>query len=121
MATTVSPGRKRVNVSWKVGATTYQSSMADNSTKGSLFGVMGFTDKGENSEPGAVVISRSTALENGLLIALVAECKTGNRLTYKKIYVPTPKVEETIKGGQGKTIGSATVTKIRSVKHRVYL
>lgn len=121
MAATVSPGKKRVNVSWSVGATKYQTSMADNSTKGSLFALMGFTDKGENTEAGAVIINRATALDNGLLIALVAECKLGNRQTYKKIYVPTTKVEETIKSGIGKTIGTATVTKVRSVKHRVYV
>ena len=118
---TVSPGRKRVNVTWQVGVTKYQTSMADSGTKGSLFALMGFTDKGENSDKDAVTLKRADCLENGLLIPLVAECRQGNRTSYKKIYVPTPKVEETIKGGAGKTIGAATVQKVRGVKHRVFI
>ncbi len=118
---TVSPGRKRVNVTWQVGTQTYQTSLADNSTKGSLFALMGFTDRGQNPVKDALTLKRADCLENGLLIPLVAECRLGGRTTYKKIYVPTPKVEETIKGGAGKTIGSATVSKIRGLKHRVFI
>jgi hypothetical protein len=121
MAATVSPGRRRVNVTWQVGTQKYQTSMADSSTKGSLFALMGFTDKGENSDKDAITLKRTDALENGLLIPLVAECRQGGRSTYKKIYVPTTKVEETIKGAAGKTIGPATVQKIRGIKHRVLI
>jgi hypothetical protein len=118
---TVSPGRKRVNVTWQVGTQKYQTSIADSSTKGSLFALMGFTDKGENSDKDAIILKRSDCLENGLLIPLVAECRIGGRSSYKRIYVPTPKVEETIKSGAGKTIGSATVSKVRGIKHRVFI
>lgn len=120
MATpTVAPGRKRVNVEFTLGGKVYSLKMADNSTKGTLFALMGYTDKGDNTTTGATVLKREGALDNGLIVPMIADCKKGSRTSTKKIYVPVDKLEETIKQGAGKTIGALSVIKVRGIRVRV--
>jgi hypothetical protein len=123
-ATAVDPKRVRQNVEFTTsgtGAQTYSISMANSNTQGTLFGLMGFSDKGNKITAGATKISRADALSNGLLIPMTADCIRGNRTVSRKIYVPVAKLEETIKGAPGKTIGTLQVTKVRGIVHRVFI
>lgn len=119
-ATPVNPSKKRVNVTWTVGDDKYQSSVSAGFTKGTLFTLMGYTDKGESDEAGAIILDRSDAIANGLLIKMIARCKEGTRRVSRTIYVPTNKIEDTVKGAKGKTIGSAQVLKVVSPRKRTY-
>lgn len=115
----VAPGRKRVHVEFTQAGQVYSIKMADSNTKGSLFALMGFTDKGDKVTDGATILTRDGALDNGLVVPMIADCKQGSRTTTKKVYIPVGKLEETIKNGGGKTIGSLTVIKIRGIRVRV--
>jgi hypothetical protein len=118
----VDPKRKRVNVEFAAtgaGAQVYSTKMANSNTEGTLFTLMGYTDKGDAITAGATKVSRSDALQNGLIVPMIAQCSRGNRSVTRKIYVPVNKLEETIKQGPGKTIGTLQVQKIRGVVHRV--
>jgi hypothetical protein len=115
----VAPGRKRVNVEFTLGGQVYSLKMADDNTKGTLFSLMGYTDKGDKTTAGATILKREGALDNGLIVPMMADCKKGNRTSTKKVYIPVDKLEETIKQGGGKTIGTSTVVKIRGIRVRV--
>jgi hypothetical protein len=115
----VAPGRKRVNVEFTQGGQVYSLKMADSNTKGTLFSLMGFTDKGDKVTAGATILTRDGALDNGYVVPMMADCKQGSRSTTKKVYIPVGKLEETIKSSNGKTIGSTTVTKVRGIRVRV--
>jgi hypothetical protein len=115
----VSPGRKRVHVEFTAGGKVYSLKMADSNTKGTLFGLMGYTDKADKVTDGATILTRDGALDNGLVVPMIADCKQGSRTTTKKIYIPVGKLEETIKNGGGKTIGALSVIKVRGIRVRV--
>jgi hypothetical protein len=118
----IDPKRKRVNVEFTTtgtGGQTYSTKMANSNTEGTLFALMGYTDKGEKITDGATKASRSDLLQNGLIVPMIAQCSRGTRSVTRKIYVPVSKLEETIKQGPGKTIGTLKVQKIRGVVHRV--
>ncbi len=115
----VAPGRKRVHVEFTLGGKIYSLKMADSNTKGTLFGAMGYSDKGDKVSTGATILTRDGALDNGLIVPMVADCKKGSRTSTKKIYIPVDKLEETIKTGAGKTIGPLTVIKVRGIRVRV--
>jgi hypothetical protein len=115
----VAPGRKRVNVEFTQGGQVYSLKLADSNTKGTLFPLMGYTDKGDKTTAGATILTRDGALDNGLVVPMIADCKQGSRTTTRKIYIPVGKLEETIKNGGGKTIGALSVIKIRGVRVRV--
>lgn len=121
----VDPKRQRVNVEFSTtgssggAANVYSCKMANSNTQGTLFTLMGYTDKGDKVTNGAIPITREQALENGLIIRMVADCKRGNRTMTREIYVPTNKLEETIKGAQGKTIGTLQVLKVRGARVRL--
>jgi hypothetical protein len=116
----VAPGRKRVHVEFKdKGGKTYSLKMADSNTKGTLFALMGYTDKGDKVSDGATILTRDGALDNGLVVPMIADCKQGSRTTTKKVYIPVTKLEETIQGAAGKTIGALNVIKIRGIRVRV--
>lgn len=121
MATTTNPNRKRVYAEFTVGTEKYAVKMANSNTKGSLFTTMGFTDKGEKLPAGTIELTRDAALDNGLVVAMIAEVKIGTRTSYKRIYVPAGKLEETVRQGAGKTLGSGSVIRVRSVRVRVTL
>jgi hypothetical protein len=110
----------RVPVKFEAGGKTYILSMPKGRTTGTLFAFMGYTAVGKDAPPaGAISISRNDAIESGIVMGLTAECKAADgRKTYPRILVPTSKVEETIAGGAGKVLGTATVSKIRSSKRR---
>jgi hypothetical protein len=94
--------------------------MAKGATVGTLFSTMGLSIVTGANPAGSIELKRGDVIENGLAITLTAECKASTgRLTYKKILVPTPKIEETIRTGAGKTIGTATVIKVRASKNRL--
>jgi hypothetical protein len=115
----VAPGRKRVHVEFTYNSKVYSLKMADSNTKGTLFALMGYTDKGDKVTDGATILTRDGALDNGLVVPMIADCKQGSRTTTKKIYIPVAKLEETIKNGGGKTIGALSVIKIRGIRVRV--
>ncbi len=114
------PSRKRSYVTFTVNSDVYQIQMANSRTQGSLFGLMGFTDKGNTPDENAIDLSLQDALENGLLVKLTAAGRIGTKSASRTIYVPTVKLEETFKSGKGKTIGTFKVNKIRSVRKRTY-
>lgn len=121
MATTTNPNRKRVYAEFTVGTEKFAIKVANSNTKGSLFTTMGFADKGDKLPAGTIELKREQALDNGLIVAMVAEIKIGTRMTYKRIYVPVGKLEETVKQGPGKTVGTGSVQKIRSVRSKILI
>jgi hypothetical protein len=121
MATTTNPNRKRVYAEFSVGADKYAIKVANGNTKGSLFTTMGYTDKGEKLPAGTIELTRDAALDNGLVVGMVAEVKTGTRTSYKRIYIPAGKLEETVKQGAGKTLGTGTVNRVRSIRTKVVI
>jgi hypothetical protein len=115
------PNLKRVPVSFSSGGKTYIMNVSKGFTTGDLFAFMGYALVGETPPAGAITLKRADVIENGLAISLTAECKTSaGRIAYPKILVPTPKIEEVIKSGAGKKIGTnRTVIKVRATKNRL--
>jgi hypothetical protein len=120
MATVVNAKAKKVLAKYTVGTNTFVMKMQKGRTEGTLFALMGLTVV-DTIPAGAIELKRDSAVDQGKLVPMVAEVRVGTRTSTKKIYVPTSKLEETVAGAAGKTIGSATVLAVRGVRVRVYV
>jgi hypothetical protein len=120
MATVVNAKAKKVLAKYTVGSDTFVLKMQKGRTEGTLFSLMGMTVV-DTVPAGAIELRRDSAVDQGKLVPMVAEVRIGTRVSTKKIYIPTSKVEECVAQGGGKTIGSATVLRVRGVRTRIYV
>jgi hypothetical protein len=120
MAEAVNAAAKRVLTEFTVGSDKFALKQAQSRVTGTLFTLMGYT-KVDKLSAGAVELRKDQAVDAGKLVPMVAEGTKGSRRTYTVIYVPTSKLEETVAGAAGKTIGSSiTVSSVRGRRRRTF-